>query len=140
MTRSVATASLTLLLIAYLGFISLGLPDTVIGVAWPSVRDSFDRRQSELGFIFFGAGLSYFVSSFFAGTVLRRFGIGSLLAVSSILVCSSSVGYSVAPVWVWFAACSLLHGLGSGAIGRARLFRPRTRARHGPRRAAAYCR
>jgi fucose permease len=105
-----------LLFIAYLGFISLGLPDTLIGVAWPSVREQFDLPQSALALIFFGSGCSYFVSSFFSGRFLKLFRIGTLLAASSALVACSGFGYAAAPVWALFAACSLLHGLGSGAI------------------------
>jgi fucose permease len=104
-----------LLFIAYLGFITLGLPDTLIGVAWPSVRDSFHLQQSAAAFIFFGSGFSYFLSSFFTGRLLK-FGIGVLLAASSALVAFSGFGYALAPLWPLFAACSLLHGLGSGAI------------------------
>ncbi len=105
-----------LLVTAYLGFISLGLPDTLIGVAWPSVRDFFGKQQSDIGWIFFGAGASYFVSGLLTGKLLKSFGIGLLLGVSSLLVAASALGYSAAPVWTLFAACSLLHGLGSGAI------------------------
>ncbi|MGZ8901214.1 MAG: MFS transporter [Limisphaerales bacterium] len=105
-----------LLFIAYLGFISLGLPDTLIGVAWPSVRSHFDLPQSAVALIFFGSGCSYFFSSFFSGRFLKVFPIGSLLALSSGLVALSAFGYSAAPVWILFAACSLLHGFGSGAI------------------------
>jgi fucose permease len=105
-----------LLFIAYLGFISLGLPDTLIGVAWPSVRGHFNVSQSALAWIFFGSGCSYFLSSFFSGRFLKLFRIGTLLAASSALVASSGFGYATAPVWTLFAACSLLHGLGSGAI------------------------
>jgi hypothetical protein len=43
-----------LLIIAYIGFISLGLPDTIIGVAWPSVRDTFSLQQSAMALILFG--------------------------------------------------------------------------------------
>lgn len=68
---------------AYLGFISLGLPDTLIGVAWPSVRDFFGQQQGDIAWIFFGAGASYFVSGLLTGKLLKSFGIGSLLAGSS---------------------------------------------------------
>lgn len=105
-----------LLLIAYLGFISLGLPDTLIGVAWPSVRDTFRLQQSAIALIFFGAGCSYFLSSFFTGRLLNMLGIGVLLAASSALVACSTFGYALAPLWALFAPSSLLHGLGSGAI------------------------
>ena len=45
--RSPASTPL-LLALAYMGFIGLGLPDTLIGVAWPSVRNAFGRQQAEL--------------------------------------------------------------------------------------------
>lgn len=105
-----------LLVTAYLGFISLGLPDTLIGVAWPSVRDFFGRQQSDISWIFFGAGASYFVSGLLTGKLLKSLGIGLLLGGSSLLVAASALGYAVAPAWILFAACALLHGLGSGAI------------------------
>ena len=105
-----------LLIIAYLGFISLGLPDTLIGVAWPSARETFAVSQSAIALIFFGAGASYFLSGIFAGRFMSSMGVGLLLAASSGLVAFSMLGYAAAPVWGLFAACSLLHGLGSGAI------------------------
>ena len=105
-----------LLAIAYVGFISLGLPDTLIGVAWPRVRDTFGLEQAAAALIFFGAGLSYFLSSLFTCKLLARLGVGLLLAGSSAVVALSNFGYATAPIWILFAFCSLLHGLGSGAI------------------------
>src|SRR5687768_6172828 len=105
-----------LLAIAYVGFISLGLPDTVIGVAWPSVRDTFGRQQGEIAWIFFGTSGAYFLSSLFTGRLLGIFGVGLLLAGSSALVAASGFGYGSAPAWGLFAACAMLHGSGSGAI------------------------
>ncbi len=110
------SSRLFLLVIAYLGFISLGLPDTLIGVAWPSVRDGFGRHQADIAAVFFGAAASYFLSSFFTGQWLRLLRIGSLLAVSSGIVALSVLGYASAATWFLFAPCSILHGLGSGAI------------------------
>ncbi|MCF7787856.1 MAG: MFS transporter [Prosthecobacter sp.] len=111
-----ASSTRLLLIIAYLGFISLGLPDTLIGVAWPSVRDGFGRQQGDLAWIFFGTGASYFLSGMVTGRLLNRYGIGLLLAGSSLLVAVSGFGYGTASLWILFASCSLLHGLGSGAI------------------------
>ncbi|MDI1313860.1 MFS transporter [Prosthecobacter sp.] len=111
-----ASSTRLLLIIAYLGFISLGLPDTVVGVAWPSVRDGFGRQQGDLAWIFFGTGASYFLAGLFTGRLLNKLGIGLLLAGSSLLVAVSGFGYGTASFWILFASCSLLHGLGSGAI------------------------
>ncbi|MGV3773813.1 MAG: MFS transporter [Verrucomicrobiales bacterium] len=103
-------------MIAYLGFISLGLPDTLIGVAWPSVRKTFGLQQSDISWIFFGGGCSYFLSSFFAGRMLKVFNVGVLLAISSGLVAISGFDYALARAWPLFALGSIFHGLGSGAI------------------------
>jgi fucose permease len=105
-----------LVAICYLGFISLGIPDALIGVAWPSVRDTFRLQQSHVSWIFIGSGVSYFLSSSFAGRLLTMVNVGVLLAGSSGLVALSGFNYALATVWPWFALGALLHGLGSGAI------------------------
>ena len=111
-----AQAARILLVIAYCSFISLGLPDAIIGVAWPSVRETFGLSQASLGLVFVLGGAGYFLSSFFAGQVLRKIGVGMLLAGSSALVALAACGYATAPVWIAFAGFAAMHGLGSGAI------------------------
>src|SRR5688500_200733 len=99
-----------LLLIAFVGFVSLGLPDAVIGVAWTSLREHFSLQQRDVGLVFIGAGCGYFVSGAFAGRFMQRWGIGVLLATSTALVAATALGFAVAPAWYAFAACSLFHG------------------------------
>lgn len=115
-THSIQPPRRLLLVICYIGFISLGLPDTLIGVAWPSVRQTFGLRQSDVSWIFFGSGSSYFLSSFFAGRLLKAFNVGVLLAISCSLVALADFNFSFARVWPLFALGAILHGLGSGAI------------------------
>jgi fucose permease len=105
-----------LLVICYVGFVSLGLPDPLIGVAWPSVRTTFGLQQSDVAWIFFGSGCSYLLSSFFAGRLLAMMNVGVLLAASSALVSLGAFDFSFARVWPLFVLGSLCHGLGSGAI------------------------
>lgn len=111
-----ARSGLLLILLAYIGFVSLGLPDTVIGVAWPSVRDTFHVPQSAAAVVFLANGLGYFATSFFAGRLTHALGIGALLAASTALVAAAMVGFAFAPLFILFAACAVVHGLGSGAI------------------------
>jgi fucose permease len=105
-----------LLFICYLGFVSLGLPDPLIGVAWPSVRDNFALRQGDVSAVFFGNGCAYLLSSFFAGRLLKLFSVGAILAGSSALVAAAMFDFAFARIWILFAAGALLHGFGSGAI------------------------
>src|SRR5688500_11926260 len=108
--------ALLLIVLAYVGFISLGLPDAVIGVAWPSVRDSFRLPQGAAGLVFVASGLGYFVTSFLSGRLTHMLGIGLLLAASTALVAAAMLGFAFSPVWALFVACAVAHGLGSGAI------------------------
>lgn len=114
--RAEANRSPLVLAVCYLGFVSLGLPDTLIGVAWPSVRGTFGLNQSDLSWVFIGGGCAYFLSSFFAGRLLTVMNVGLLLAASSGLVALSGAEYALARTWAFFIAGALLQGLGSGAI------------------------
>jgi len=105
-----------LLALAYLAFISLGLPDTVLGVAWPSLRAQFGIPASAMGAAL-GAGLiGYFASGLWAGIGVAKLGVGGLLAASSALVATALLGYALAPSWGLFFPVGVLMGLGSGAI------------------------
>jgi fucose permease len=104
------------LLIAYLAFVSLGLPDAIIGVAWPSVRDTFALSQSDLGAILAGTGGGYFVTGLVAGRLMNAFGIGTVLVGSTALVAAGLAGFAAAPAWPLPIAAAFVVGLGSGAI------------------------
>lgn len=105
-----------LLAIAYLGFISLGLPDPVAGVAWPSMREAFRLHQSSFGLIFIGLGAGYCVSAFFGGKLTHALGLGNLLWISSALVAAAMFACGAAPAWGVIVAAAIVWGLGSGGI------------------------
>ncbi|KFA88762.1 MFS transporter [Archangium violaceum] len=105
-----------LLALSYLAFVSLGLPDAVIGVAWPSVRETFSLPQAALGAALAMAASAYFTSGLFAGRFMRTAGIGTLLAVSTALAATGVTGYGVAPAFALFITAACFVGLGSGAI------------------------
>jgi fucose permease len=106
----------TLTALAFLAFISLGLPDGVLGVAWPSIRETFRLPISHLGLLLATTVTGYVLSSFVSGEVVRRIGVGRLLLVSSALVTASLAGYALSPAWWVMLASGLLAGLGAGAI------------------------
>lgn len=105
-----------LLAIALVAFVSLGLPDGVLGVAWPSIRRSFDLPPAQLGVLLTSAMVGYVASSFSSGAVVTRLGIGRLLFWSSVLMVANSLAYALAPAWSVMVAAALLAGLGAGAI------------------------
>src|SRR5215212_3995245 len=72
------SSKLLLLALAYFGFISLGLPDPLAGVAWPSVREAFSLHQSNFGLVFIALGCGYCASGFFGGKLTQLLGLGNL--------------------------------------------------------------
>src|SRR5688572_6582458 len=120
-----------LILIAFVAFISLGLPDGVNGVAWPSVRATFGLPVGHLAILITAGTCGYLVASFSSGAVVRRLGVGRLLLASSLLVVGASAGYALAPAWPVMVGLGVFSGLGAGAIDAginayaARHFSPR---------------
>ncbi|WP_347402646.1 MFS transporter [Corallococcus macrosporus] len=108
-----------LLALAYLAFISLGLPDAVLGVAWPSLRSTFGLSQAMMGSILGTAAVAYFISGLLAGRLMRALNLGLLLALSTGSVALGLTGYATVPLFVLFLAAACFIGFGSGAIDSA---------------------
>lgn len=105
-----------LMLATFLAFVSIGFPDAVLGVAWPSIRGAFDRQLPDVGFILFASGSGYFLSGILAGKAIERLGIGRLLAVSTAFVATGLFGYATTPTFWLLLFAGILIGLGSGAV------------------------
>lgn len=99
-----------------MAFVSLGLPDTLLGVAWPSLRRTFDLPLDRLGVLLTATMVGYLASSLASGAVVRRLRVGGLLVASSGLIVASAVGYAFAPAWPVVVGSGLVAGLGAGAI------------------------
>ncbi|NJL06547.1 MAG: MFS transporter [Chloroflexaceae bacterium] len=111
-----APAAPILILLAYLAFISLGLPDALLGVAWPSISAEFGLPIGYLGLLLACASVGYLMASFAGGWLIARLGIGPLLTVSCLLAMASLIGYATVPMgWLLFITSYFL-GMGGGAI------------------------
>ena len=115
-TLTKTRSKLGLILLAYIAFISLGLPDGLLGVAWPSMRKDFGMPLDALGLLFISGMIGYLTSSFFSGKVMARLGVGRLLAVSCLLTGAGLIGYTLAPAYLLIVALGVVGGLGAGAI------------------------
>jgi fucose permease len=102
--------------VALLAFASLGLPDGVLGVAWPSVRATFRLPVGDLGVLLAATMIGYLGSSFSGGWLVARLGIGRLLVWSSALMVSHAAVCALAPRWGLMMVAGVLAGLGAGAI------------------------
>lgn len=110
---------LGLVLLAFIAFISLGLPDGLMGVAWPSVRADFRQPLDSLGYMLVSGTIGYMLSSFFSGRIMSRLGVGGLLAASCAVTGGSLLGYTLAPAWWAMVVLAFFAGLGGGAIDAA---------------------
>jgi fucose permease len=102
--------------LAFVAFVSLGLPDCVLGVAWPSIRADFRQPLSQLGPILVGGAVGYLCSGFFAGQIVRAIGVGRLLLASALTVVLSLLAYAFAPAFPVVVMAAVIGGLGAGAI------------------------
>lgn len=105
-----------LILLAFIAFISLGLPDGLLGVAWPSIRNHFTLRLDALGVLLFASTAGYMTSSFLSGQIISKIGIGGTLAASCFLTGAGLIGYTFAPFWWVMVLLGVVAGLGAGAI------------------------
>ncbi|WP_200209927.1 MFS transporter [Micromonospora coerulea] len=116
MSTTTTTPRASLLLLAYLAFVSLGLPDGLIGVGWPSIRADLGVPTEAVGVVLTAGMVGYLTSSVLAGFTLARLGVGWLLAGSTLLASLALTGYALTPTLALMAGCALVLGLGSGAI------------------------
>ncbi|QHT66364.1 MFS transporter [Rhodocytophaga rosea] len=105
-----------LVLICFIAFISLGLPDGLLGVAWPYMHQNYRVQLDSLGviLIFFTAG--YLVASFNSGRILSKISLGILLAGSCAITGLSLLGFAFGSQWVVLPVMAFLLGTGGGAI------------------------
>lgn len=106
----------TAIILSFLAFISLGLPDGLLGVAWPSIHRQFAVDIDAIGLLLAASTAGYILSSFFSGRVNSAFGIGRVLSASCALTGISLLGYTLVPLWPLIPAVGFFSGLGAGAI------------------------
>lgn len=105
-----------LVILAYIAFIALGMPDGLLGVAWPSIRHSFSIPLDAIGMLLAAGTAGYMTSSFLSGPIVTRFGVGRVLAASCALTGIALLGYTLVPAWWFMILLGIIAGLGAGAI------------------------
>ncbi|NRP95925.1 Glucose/mannose transporter GlcP [Marinobacterium sp. xm-g-59] len=105
-----------LLVLCFIAFISLGLPDALLAVAWPTMADEFSTTLDRLGIIMTGGTVGYALSSFMIGAIVNRIGLAGLLIQSASLTVIALVLFMVVPDWYWMPFVALIAGLGGGGI------------------------
>jgi len=108
--------SLLLLIVIYLGFISLGLPDGTLGVAWPTIYPDLQLPIGLAGVIVTLGTVLTSLAAFNSGAIIGRWGTGPVVLVSGALTASGIFLISQAQGAWWFYASALPLGLGAGAV------------------------
>ncbi len=116
LTAAKSRPKLSLIALAYIAFVALGLPDGLLGVAWPSIRTDFAIPLDAIGPFLAAAVIGYMTSSFLSGLLLSRVGVGRVLATSCLLTGLALIGYTLAPQWWLMVLLGVFAGLGAGAI------------------------
>lgn len=108
-----------LLAIIYLAFISLGLPDSLLGSAWPVMYRELGSSISFAGIISMIISGGTILSSLFSDKLTRRFGAGLVTATSVFLTAAALFGFSISNSVVLLCVFAIPYGLGAGAIDAA---------------------
>ncbi len=108
-----------LLLIIYLAFISLGLPDSMLGAAWPLMQNELDLPLSGAGLVSLIVTSGTIISSLLTGKLIKKLGTGLLTLLSVFITASALLAYSFTKNYLWLCFFALPLGLGAGAVDAA---------------------
>lgn len=108
-----------LLAIIYLAFISLGLPDSLLGAAWPVMYREFGTPISYAGIVSMIISFGTIVSSLLSDKITRKMGTGLVTAFSVLLTAGALFGFSVSGNFLMLCVLAVPYGLGAGAIDAA---------------------
>ena len=108
-----------LLALIYISFISLGLPDSVLGAAWPTIYPEFEVPFSYAGLISTIISVGTITSSLFSDKLTRRFGTGKLTAFSVASTALALFGFSLSHSFIALCILAIPYGLGAGSVDAA---------------------
>lgn len=105
-----------LLVIIYLAFISLGLPDSLLGSAWPAMYQEFSVPVSYAGGISMIIAVGTIISSLQSDRLTKRFGTGKVTAASVLMTAVALFGFSVSHSYAALCLWAVPYGLGAGSV------------------------
>lgn len=108
-----------LLILIYIAFISLGLPDSIIGVSWPAMRNQFGISLEYGGYISLTVTIGTIISSLLSGYFIKHFKTGKVIVFSILLTSLALFGYSMSDNYIYILLLALPLGFGAGSIDTA---------------------
>ncbi|GAA0878857.1 MFS transporter [Algoriphagus jejuensis] len=108
-----------LLLVIYLAFISLGLPDSLLGAAWPAMFGDLSVPVDYAGILSMIVAAGTVVSSLFSGKVIDKFGVAPVTTASVLITALALMGYSQSHHFGYLCLLAIPLGLGAGSVDAA---------------------
>lgn len=108
-----------LIAVVYLAFISLGLPDSLLGAAWPTIAAEIEQPSSVMGIVTMIISAATIVSSLLSNFLTRKLGTGLLTAISVAVTAAAMFGFSFCTKFWQICVWAVPYGLGAGAIDAA---------------------
>lgn len=108
-----------LLIVIYIGYIGLGLPDSLLGTAWPLMHEELGVPVWLAGYITPVMSVFTIISSVCSSRVINRFGAGRTAAVSTALTVLGLFGFYLTPNVRFILLCAIPLGFGAGAVDAA---------------------
>ncbi|MDR0323192.1 MAG: MFS transporter [Treponema sp.] len=111
--------SMLLLVIIYISFISMGLQDSLLGSAWPSMYTTLNVPLHFLGFISMTYAAGTVIASVFSEKIIKRLGTGLVVAISVLMTAAALMGFSFTSRFALLFLWAALLGLGGGSLDAA---------------------
>lgn len=111
--------TVVLLVVIYISFIGLGIPDSLFGAAWPAIYTEMNIPVSWANFVTILISAGTIVSSLFSAKLINYLGTAKITAVSTTITAVALYGFSCSTNIIWMCIFSIPLGLGAGAIDTA---------------------
>ena len=108
-----------LLVVIYLSFISLGLPDSLLGSAWPVMRLDIGAELSWAGILSMIMAFATIISSLISDFLTRKLGAGLLTATSVLVTAASLFGFATVDNFYILCLICVPYGIGAGSVDAA---------------------
>lgn len=105
-----------LLVVIYIAFIGLGVPDSLIGSAWPAIHTEMNIPVEAVSILTFTISGCTVLSSMFSAGILNKLGTAKVTAFSTAMTAAALLGFSFAPSFWFMIPLAVILGLGAGAI------------------------
>lgn len=105
-----------LLVVIFIAYIGLGIPDSLFGSAWPAIYTEIGADVSDVSSVSLIISLGTIVSSFSSERIVKRFKTAPVAVFSTALTVIALLGFSFSKNMLWLCICAIPQGLGAGSI------------------------